>query len=441
MESPPTDAVASGARSANRATALSTTIDQILSSLSNALLLFTLAQTTTVPEFGYAATFVGIVTAWIGFNRGALGTPLLLMSNFSRNEVLAESRHAVAGAVLTGVLGAATLAVTGLLTNHLAMAAAFSVVLPGVLAQDVLRYSAIALGRPQVAALSDATWAAPMLALLCLNATAAGLSAAVSIGIWGAAGIMCAAMISVMTSAWPRLRGLSVWWRLFPVARVRFGTVQTLNTTAATLVTIAVTAFAGAAVTGGLRGASTLFGPIAMLVSALPLVFIPHARRTGQPPAQQWRMLTRVSILTSAATVVLTLFLVLVPEAIGELLLGDTWKPASEVVVYVGIGNAVACWMVGILALFQAAGRSREIFYIRNLQVGLQLAVAIGLAVVVGSVAAIAIGLMAVNVLSVLAGLALVRRALTGPGANSTDVVASAGDAALLRAIRSVHPR
>ena len=152
-------------------------------------------------------------------------------------------------------------------------------------------------------------------------------------------------------------------------------------------------------------------------------------------------MLTRVSILTSAATVVLTLFLVLVPEAIGELLLGDTWKPASEVVVYVGIGNAVACWMVGILALFQAAGRSREIFYIRNLQVGLQLAVAIGLAVVVGSVAAIAIGLMAVNVLSVLAGLALVRRALTGPGANSTDVVASAGDAALLRAIRSVHPR
>lgn len=56
--------------------------DQVLSSVSNALILFAMAGPSSVSEFGLAILVFSILTAALGFVRGAVGTPLLLMSAF-----------------------------------------------------------------------------------------------------------------------------------------------------------------------------------------------------------------------------------------------------------------------------------------------------------------------------------------------------------------------
>src|SRR3954467_4188048 len=79
----------------NGSIALFTTIDQILASASNGLLLFVLAQAATVAEFGVIALLVAIVFTWIGFNRGSLATPILLVSKLSKHQIIVESGYAI----------------------------------------------------------------------------------------------------------------------------------------------------------------------------------------------------------------------------------------------------------------------------------------------------------------------------------------------------------
>src|SRR4051794_1620088 len=75
--------------------ALYTSVDQALSSLSNALLLFAAAQTATLSQFGVITLLVAVVNTAMGFNRGALGTPVLLVSNLRLDQIRTESGYAV----------------------------------------------------------------------------------------------------------------------------------------------------------------------------------------------------------------------------------------------------------------------------------------------------------------------------------------------------------
>ena len=141
---------ASGATGRTRGprAALYSTVDQVLSSCSNALLLFALARVTTVGQFGVAALLVAVLSAWIGFNRGALGTPILLISNLKTKDVLAESGYAMTWAAATGIPAAAVLVMLGIYTNQVALATMFAIAVPAVFVQDVLRFTAISMGRP-----------------------------------------------------------------------------------------------------------------------------------------------------------------------------------------------------------------------------------------------------------------------------------------------------
>lgn len=400
-----------------RGGAVYTTIDQILSSASNALLLFALARVATPAEFGIAALLIGIVSTWTGFNRGALGTPILLVSNLKRDLINAESGYAVTWATLSGVVTSAAVLVVGFWTGEPAMGIAFALVIPGVFAQDVLRFTAIARGQAKYALVADGLWTVVVLALFIAGALGISVHLYVSVLIWGAAGIASGALLAVLSSVRPHFARLLGWWRTYAPARAGFGATQALNAASATLVTLAVTTLIGAADAGGLRGATTLFGPIAMLISALPLVFVPHARRSQSTPLEQWQLLTKTSMITSSTTLVGTVALTLLPTSVGTLLLGAVWAPAVAVVPYMGASAAAGCWMMGIYALFQALGLSRTSFRMRMLQIVLQVAACVVAALMFGTTAAVAMSLAASSAASVAIGILLVRRLLR----DSTD--------------------
>src|SRR5690348_13853229 len=74
-------------------------VDQILSSASNVLVVFAVARTSSVREFGSIALTLMLVTTGLAICRGSFGTPLLL-----GGPDLRQTRSELSGAT-TGALG------------------------------------------------------------------------------------------------------------------------------------------------------------------------------------------------------------------------------------------------------------------------------------------------------------------------------------------------
>lgn len=389
--------------------ALLTSLDQVLSSGSNALMVFSLARISSVEQFGVVALLVAGVAAVLGFNRGALGTPLLLTSNLQRHWVVAEARYASSWALGSGVLAAAAVATVGVAFGQSGIGLAFAACIPVVLVQDVLRFASIAVGQPMIAVRSDAFWAATMTVVFVVTLfESLGTSPLLVICAWGTGAVASTLFIAIpLQVTLPRER-LGEWWRRYRRARLRFGALYTAIQASAFFVTLIVTVFIGSAAAAGVRGAAAIFGPIAMLVSALPLVFIPHARRTAGPAASQWRVLMLASIVSSGFTLLVTVMLVLTPSWLGSALLGDTWGLAHSLIPMIGVESAAMCWIVSVYSFFQAQGDSRRVVHLNVVQCLLQLTLCLGAALFVGTAAGIAAALAVSGLASTLIGVAFV---------------------------------
>ncbi|MFN3006022.1 hypothetical protein [Mycolicibacterium wolinskyi] len=398
-------------RPAGGPAALWTTIDQLLSSTSNALLLFVLAQVATVSEFGVVSLQIAIVMAWIGFNRGAVGTPVLLVSNLSKREILAEGGYATAFSILSGTGAVMAILAVGWAAGDVAMAVALGVVIPVVLAQDVARYPAIASGRPLVAVVADAAWALGMAGLFAANIAGAGVSVETAILLWGALGLLSATVLVAGTPIRPHLDRIGSWWKMYSPARIRFGATYATVALSTAATAGLVTVIAGADIAGGLRGASSLFGPIMMLIMAVPMVFVPHVRRTSASPRAQWRLLVKTSSITSTLAIAATALVMAVPTPMGGWILGQTWESAVTAVPFIGLECAANCWIVGLYSWLQAQGMGRKLFQLRALHVSLQLGAAAVAALAVGTLVAVASALAVSCWLMALIGLVVVGRA------------------------------
>lgn len=398
-------------------TALLTTVDQTLASVSNALLLFVLAQSTTVGQFGVAALMVAIVMAWMGFNRGALSTPILLVSNLSRDDVKIEAGYALTWSALTGAAAFGTLVVVGAATGELAMAVTFGLATPVLLVQDVWRFVPIACGRPAVAVLSDGCWALAMTVLFVTEATQlTSLSVEWTILGWALSGVLSITVLVTLFPVRPHTYRLLSWWRTYAPARIRFGATYA-SIALSTAGVIAVIAWlAGPAAAGAIRGASTVFGPVMMVMTALPTIFVPHALKSTISPRAKWRQLTMVAAATSVLTVVGTAVLMALPVELGNALLGATWEPALSAVPFIGLESAGVCWIVAVYSWLQARGNSSTLLWIRVLHIGCQVTACATVALLMASVQALAFALAAACWITVAAGILAVRRDVAGMG-------------------------
>lgn len=417
-------AASSGADAvSSKSVATLTAVDQMLSSASNALMVFALAQASSAAQFGVVALLVTGMSAWLGFNRGALGTPLLLTSGMARRHILAEASYGATWAVSTGILAAIVFVSAGAAFGEWSVGIAFAVCIPFMLAQDVLRFAALALGRPAIALASDGIWTAWMLLIFCSNAFLdLPLTAASTIYLWGLGAVVSALILTVALRVRPASARIVEWWRTYAHARLRFGSVYALNQIGAVLVALTATVMVGSVAAAGVRGAATLFGPIAMLVSALPLVFVPYARRTANGAVPQWRLLRTTSLITSTMTLVATAGLMFVPAGLGSMILGASWDEARLLLPYIGIECAAMCWIVAVYSFLQSEGASRTIFRLNLLQVGLQLTLCVAAALLMGTAQGIGISLAVSGCVSTLVGMVVVSRRIRAAADGGRDV-------------------
>lgn len=403
-----------------------TSIDQLLSSLSNALLLFTVAQTASVSQFGVISLLVAIFTLLLAFNRGALGSPVLLTSDLPPSDIRAESGYAVTWAAFTGLVAAIPLCTIGAVAGEFAVATLFAAVLPAILVQDILRFAAIAGGRPILAVVSDGWWTVCIAGAFLANIVGATVPAAVAVALWGGSGVAAALLLAVTTGVTPRMYRLGGWWKSYAGARIHFGFGDALSPVYTVAVVFAVTVIVDSAVAGSLRGAATLFGPLALLFAALPLVFVPHVRRSMASPLRQWQLLVRISWVSSGLTALATIAVVAIPRSWGSAIMGSTWDSAVTVIPFEGLAVVAAIWMASVYVLLKSQGRGRAAFWTRILQVVAQLTGCVAGAFVFGTAAGIAASgavlLWVAVVLSVLLAGRVAREGVPAQTAEVPDV-------------------
>ncbi|MGH3556135.1 MAG: hypothetical protein ACRDTK_01185 [Mycobacterium sp.] len=315
---------------------------------------------TATEYFGQIALLLTLLAAATGVLRGALGTPLLLTAGRPQSDIRREGSFAVTSALLVSpIVGGVMWAVEGSgirLPTMLIIAAT-----PIVLVEDVLRYVAIAQGRPHVAALCDGVWFLGSAALLV--ATWFHLPVATTgylIGGWTGLAFLALVGMLVAVRIAPALRQYPGWicdgWQ----DRARYGAESGLEQTTAFAVLLFAAVVLSPEVTAALRGATALLAPIAIAASAIPLVLIPESKRLNMAPRQVWNSLARIALITTAGSILLGVALFFMPVSVGELVLGRTFGATQAIAPIIALEYAIGAWIIAVTIFLRTFNRSAD---------------------------------------------------------------------------------
>jgi hypothetical protein len=327
--------------------------DQVLSGLSNFLTVALVARSATPEEFGHFSLVYALLLIALGLLRGLWGTRLSLSASHG---VALERARGLLGAtalvtpLLVVVLLGLSLALTGL--DAVAIALLIALALPIVVAQDLCRYAAVAAGRPGVAFASDLVW---------VLVVVAGYAARPSMGGALLTWVGAAALALGLALALLRIRPSLAAGRAALRERHRTGEVAALGSVAVAaagwvglgLATLSL----GAAAAGALRGASTVMAPVNTLFAFVGLALLPLVHRA--PAHRQPRLTVQLSAALAAAVVAWGALLLVVPDAVGELLLGASWPSARAVLPWTTVEYAALAVTLGGLLGLQARQASR----------------------------------------------------------------------------------
>ena len=373
-------------------------------------MILALAQASTVGQFGIAALLMAVITMVLGFNRGAIGTVLLLLSNNSQKHIKSEAGYAMTWAFGTLLVASVPVVISAAVLGQVWLGVAFAIVAPFVAMQDTLRITALAMGNALAAVVSDGVWTAWVLVLFIVNAVGLWQSTDGTVYVWGLGGVVAWLVLLVATRVTPSFRRIFEWWAFYWRARFRFGFNYSLDQVGAVVMTAIATALVGTAAAASLRGAATLFGPLAILITAFMLIFVPQVRRSTDAIGAQWRRMQITSVFMSLLGLGAAAVLLNIPESIGKLVLGDVWQPAMSVVPYMGISCVAIAWLVSTHSMLAAHGKSATLLGLHIIQVVLiVIFTAIG-AVVLRTAAGIAAGEAAAGWVSAIMCLVVVTR-------------------------------
>lgn len=332
--------------------------DQAASSLSNFAVGIYVARSLGVTAFGVFSL------AWVTYglvlnvSRG-LGTDPLMVRFSGVPEASWRGAAARASGTALGVgaaLGAVSV-VAGLgLGGRAGLAfACLGVVLPGLLLQDAWRFAFFAAGTGRKAFVNDVVWGVALVPALVVAARVGSVAAFVLA--WGGSAAVAAAYGCFQSGIRPRASGVHEWLRDHRDLGSRYLVENVSNSGAAQLRAYGLGAIVGVGAVGVIRGAELLLGPFMAVLMGLSLVTVAEAARVLRRDPHR---LGRFCLLLGGAQAVAALLwgtaLLLVPDRLGELVLGGVWSSAAELIVPVTLGVAGAGLGTGAAAGLRALG-------------------------------------------------------------------------------------
>jgi len=330
-------------------------VDQVLSSLSNLILSVLVARKLNANAYGTFALSFSLYAYALTVSRILVSQPLTIRFSGARGkDFVAAARQSTGAALAVASLAGAGMVIAGWLAGGgLGISLATTgVLLPGLLVQDAYRMVFFAMGRPAAAAANDALWGVVQVAaVLAVSALGKG-SAASYLWAWGLAGCLAGAIGAKTAGLWPAPRQMWHWLRSQSnLTRYSVTEVVVING-ANQLTLVLVAALGGLSVVGTLRGGQILTAPTTVLaLSTLAFVVPELARRPAIMGGQLIRVGLSISAAVTALVVVWTTILLLIPDSVGRLLLGETWAGTSTILVPTVIGM-----LAGVMSLGASSG-------------------------------------------------------------------------------------
>lgn len=392
-----------------RGKAAAGTLDQIFSSASNGLILLALAVVSDAAEFGQLSVVFTVFAAGVGLLRGALGTPLLLVADRGLEYVRTQGRHAVAAALLAGLVVGAAIVAYGLADRDSALWVV-GLGVPLLMVQDVIRYVAIAAGQAVKAVIWDGLWfLGSAAALLATWSSPDSITPLILVAGWvGLGGLACFGA-GVAMRVTPRFRGVTGWLREDGRHRLLFGIDAGLEQVGVLLVLLITAAIIDDAGAGALRGSAAMLAPFAILTAAIPLVVIPESKRQGREGHQTWAVLLKIALITGGSVFLVGLAALFVPEWVGRLVLGDTFAGARPVLTVMACEYAIGAVLYGLATYLRALKRSGDLVRLKSAHLLLTVAGATLAALIFHSAVAVALGLVTASVILLVVALGVVR--------------------------------
>lgn len=308
---------------------IATVADQGISTATNAGLLIAVSTQATAAEFGEFALAYGVLAFALGLQRAGIADPLLVHADESGTSQPAQTAQFVRNVAASSVLSSALLAGTGVLVGGVlgAFLVALGQVSWAVLAQDGLRFYAMARARPSVAAVMDGAWMASFAGGVLL---AAGPDGADAVRIWGL-GAFVGLVLGLVVLRPPGLRQSARLADAGGWMRMSFGLEFVVVTLGGLILLTGLRVVIGPEATAAIAAVVAVFQPAHSLLAGLRLFYLPRLRsRLGQPSY-------RPEITRWGAVIVAVLLAWLgacwLARDVLDVLLGDTWAVARPVLL------------------------------------------------------------------------------------------------------------
>jgi len=229
---------------------------------------------------------------------------------------------------------------------------------PLLFCQDVMRFARFAQGRPRAAAMSDGLWAVLMAVGFGLLLAASSVTATHAVLVWSVSGAIAGGIVLRNDGVALRPSAVTPWVRAHHRSSVRFAGEFGAMYGASQSVLAVVAATSGLRDTAGYRGAQLLYSPLQVLTTALRLAITPvlvreRARAGARATVSACLILAMVCTFLSTGW---TVAMLLLPDRIGTLAVGASWRAARPVIAPLGLNNAAAGIAVGALVLLRIVG-------------------------------------------------------------------------------------
>ena len=342
-------------------------LDQVVSSGTNFAVGIFVARTLPLEDFGAFSIAFLVYTFTLSVARAFPMEPLLIRYS---TVVAARWRRGTAAATGTSVGAGCVVALAVILIGAVVGGAtgaallAVGATLPGLLLQDAWRLAFFAAGRGRDAFLNDLTWAVALVPAFVIARSSGSSLFAIAFA-WGIAASIAAVVGVAQARLLPRPDWARSWWQEHADLAPKYFAEAMIRTGVSTITMIVIGAIAGLAAVGSIRAAQLVMSPVQILIFAASLVAVPEAVRILKRSVGS---LVRLSVLVSCAlaAVCLTwgLAALLLPDQVGELILGDNWTAARAFLpawILTLLGTAVSFGPGMILRAFANATLSLEV--------------------------------------------------------------------------------
>ncbi|MBL1112807.1 hypothetical protein JK364_10420 [Streptomyces sp. 110] len=336
--------------------------DQAASSMSNFVVGIYVARSLGVTAFGvFSLAWVtyGVV---LNISRGLATDPLVVrfsgVSDTSWRAAVARSTGTALG--VGTAIGAGCLVAGPALGGRVGPAfACLGVMLPGLLLQDAWRFSFFAAGAGRKACLNDVVWGVALVPAMIVAARVGSVAAYLLA--WGASATVAGAYGYLQSGIRPRVTEARGWLREQRDLGYRYLVENTCLSGASQLRAYGLGAIVGVGAVGAVRGAELLLGPFLAVLMGLSLVTVPEAARVlRQAPRQLGRFCLLLGGGQATGALLWGSALLLMPDRLGESVLGGVWHSSSGLIAQITLSVAGAGLGTGAAAGLRALGAARR---------------------------------------------------------------------------------